>query len=91
MTQVINLDVSLLEPPHPMKEITKLLATLPENGLLRITHRRNPIPLFDVIKADFSHRHIEINDDEHIILIWRNDDSQTSEYARTRNNENDWA
>lgn len=91
MMQVIRLDVSTLEPPQPMTEITKVLATLPEHGLLRVTHRRKPVPLFEIIQSTFFYRHVELAEGEHLIFICHREDKETSEYVRTRNNENDWA
>lgn len=89
MTVVIYLDVSELEPPQPMREITKLLAELPLGRVLHVYHRRKPVPLFDMIaeKYDFSHQ--EIKEGCHYIYIWNKNDVASKEHVRTLTHEND--
>lgn len=44
------IDVSALEPPEPMERIIDALADLPEGGWLRVMHRRNPTPLYRMLR-----------------------------------------
>jgi hypothetical protein len=90
MPQFIHLDVSALAPPKPMMEITKVLADLPHDGLLRVTHRREPVPLFEIIRDNFRYRHIAVAEGQHLIFIWHRDDLETADYVGTLTNENDW-
>ncbi|UGA57281.1 DUF2249 domain-containing protein [Vibrio sp. VB16] len=90
LPDIFRLDVSILEPPHPMTEITKVLSGLPMGGLLRVSHRRKPAPLFEIIQSKYLYRHVEIDEGKHLIFIWHRDDADTTEYVRTRSNENDW-
>lgn len=91
MTTTHHIDVSELEPPQPMKVITQALTQMQHDELLRITHRRKPTPLFDIIQAHFYYRHIEVNEGDHLIFICHKDDIRSQEYIRTRSHENDWA
>lgn len=48
MEQII--DVSELEPPEPLEQILDALADLPDGGWLRVTHRRDPVPLYRMLR-----------------------------------------
>lgn len=45
-----RLDVSALEPPEPLERILDALADLPAGDWLRITHRREPFPLYRMLR-----------------------------------------
>ncbi len=45
-----TIDVSTLEPPEPMERILDALADLPEGGWLRVLHRRDPTPLYRMLR-----------------------------------------
>ena len=48
MEQLI--DVSLLEPPEPLEQILDALADLPSGDYLRVKHRRDPVPLYRMLR-----------------------------------------
>ena len=48
MEQLI--DVSLLEPPEPLEQILDSLADLPPGDHLRVKHRRDPVPLYRMLR-----------------------------------------
>jgi len=45
-----RLDVSDLEPPEPMERILDVLDEMPESDWLRVTHRREPYPLYNMLR-----------------------------------------
>lgn len=48
MEQLI--DVSALEPPEPLERILDALADLPPGDWLRVCHRRDPVPLYRMLR-----------------------------------------
>jgi uncharacterized protein (DUF2249 family) len=44
------LDVSTLEPPEPLERVLDALAELAEGSRLRVLHRRQPFPLYDLLR-----------------------------------------
>jgi hypothetical protein len=44
------LDVSGLEPPEPLEQILDALADLAESDWLRVKHRREPYPLYGMLR-----------------------------------------
>jgi len=48
MEQLI--DVSLLEPPEPLEQILDALADLSPGDYLRVKHRRDPVPLYRMLR-----------------------------------------
>jgi uncharacterized protein (DUF2249 family) len=69
MEQVI--DVSKLPPPEPMERILDALADLAEGDWLRVRHRRDPIPLYRMLR-DMGYRWDTscLAPDRFEILIW---------------------
>jgi len=47
MMDQITLDVSALEPPEPMTNILLALSELRPGQYLKVTHRREPVPLYE--------------------------------------------
>jgi len=45
-----TLDVSALEPPVPMEQVLDALADLPQGEPLCVLHRREPFPLYDLLR-----------------------------------------
>lgn len=45
-----RLDVSELEPPEPLERILDALADLPAGDCLRVRHRREPFPLYRMLR-----------------------------------------
>lgn len=55
--QVIQLDVSELAAPEPMRQVLLALATLSQGQCLVIHHRKNPVPLYPkLIELGFAYR-----------------------------------
>lgn len=46
----VALDVSALEPPEPMERVLEALGELAEGDRLRVVHRRQPFPLYDLLR-----------------------------------------
>ena len=44
-------DVSQLEAPEPMERILDALADLPPGDWLKVMHRREPFPLYNILKT----------------------------------------
>lgn len=66
----IQLDVSGLEPPEPMERILDALDVMPREDWLRVTHRREPYPLYNVLRnMDFAWRS-RWKGDRLELLIW---------------------
>lgn len=66
-----RIDVSGLEPPEPMERILDALADLPEGDWLLVHHRRDPRPLYPLLRnmgyrwATHPHSPTDVD-----ILIW---------------------
>lgn len=74
LENVQTLDVSELEPPHPMHQITSSLKLLSIGEVLSVKHRRLPIPLFDMIEGQYQHDHVQISTEHVQIYFWRQND-----------------
>jgi len=44
------LDVSKLAPPEPLEQILDALSELPAGDRLRVVHRRDPVPLYPILR-----------------------------------------
>lgn len=68
------IDVSDLEPPEPMEVILDAVADLPAGDHLRVRHRRNPTPLFRMLREMRYGWHMRNPAPGHFeILIWPED------------------
>lgn len=67
------LDVSSLEPPEPMERVLEALAGLAEDHRLRVLHRREPFPLYDLLRRMGYAWETTGADGRFEILIWRED------------------
>lgn len=66
-----RLDVSGLEPPEPLERILDALADLPEGDWLRVRHRREPHPLYGMLRnMDYRWYTVARSPDDFEILIW---------------------
>lgn len=66
-----RIDVSALEPPEPLERILDSLADLPSGQWLRVRHRRDPVPLYRMLKDMGYLWYTERLSPEHFeILIW---------------------
>lgn len=90
MPRVIRLDVSNLEPPQPMQVITQALAKLNAGEILRVSHRRKPVPLFELIQQEYSYFHTELNEEEHLIFFWKIDDEYIQDEIGRFTHADDW-
>jgi uncharacterized protein (DUF2249 family) len=69
------LDVSSLEPPEPMQRILEALFDLGSDDRLRVLHRREPFPLYDILQRMGYRWETRPVDSFFEILIWREDAS----------------
>lgn len=68
------IDVSQLEPPEPMERIMDALADLPESAWLRVRHRRDPVPLYRLLRnMGYAWDTRCVNPGQYEILIWPQD------------------
>ena len=65
-----TLDVSTLEPPGPMEQILDALADLPPSESLCVLHRREPFPLYDLLRRMGYQWRTQGEDGHFEILIW---------------------
>jgi len=66
-----QLDVSDLEPPEPLEQIIDALADLPAGDWLRVHHRREPHPLYGMLRQmDYRWSTICHASNDFEILIW---------------------
>lgn len=66
----LELDVSTLEPPEPFERILDALIDLKHGDWLRVHHRREPFPLYDVLRRGGYCWRTERLGDSVDILIW---------------------
>lgn len=65
------LNVSDLEPPEPLERILDALADLPEGDYLQVLHRREPHPLYGMLRNMGYHWQTTCHaPDRFEILIW---------------------
>lgn len=65
-----EVDVSALEPPEPFERILDALIDLQSGDWLRVHHRREPFPLYDVLRRGGYCWRTERRGDAVDILIW---------------------
>jgi uncharacterized protein (DUF2249 family) len=72
MEQLI--DVSLLEPPEPLEKILDALADLPPGDHLRVKHRRDPVPLYRMLRdMGYEWATTQLAPSRFEIVIWPSD------------------
>lgn len=82
-----RLDVSKLEPPEPMEQIIDALADMPEDDWLRVHHRREPYPLYNMLsQAGYRWMTVCHAIDDFEILIWRADLEPPPDITKHRGN-----
>lgn len=67
------LDVSRLEPPEPMERVLDALADMPAGDRLVLRHRRQPFPLYDILRRMGYRWSVSTTDGGFEILIWSDD------------------
>ena len=65
-----RLDVSELEPPGPLEKILAALEQLPASDWLRVSHRREPFPLYNMLRQMDFVWDTKWQNGECIITIW---------------------
>lgn len=88
LNQITQLDVSELEPPQPMHEITAALQQLTHGEVLAVKHRRKPIPLFEMIAGRFEYLCEEITSSHFQLYFWHIDDCKAKALEKQLNHEN---
>ncbi len=79
MVKETVLDVSALEPPEPLERVLAAVAELQPGERLRILHRREPFPLYELLERDgFTYRVLQGEKTAYEILIWHADDHPDS-------------
>jgi hypothetical protein len=73
------LDVRKLAPPEPMEQILDALADLPPSRPLWVLHRREPFPLYDLLKRLGYCWLTRGSEDCFEILIWATDHPPSAE------------
>ncbi|MGF1694378.1 DUF2249 domain-containing protein [Vibrio lamellibrachiae] len=81
LRQVTQLDVSELEPPQPMHQITAALQKLNAGEVLAVKHRRKPVPLFEMIAARFEYLCDEVTPSHFQLYFWRVKDNDAKSLA----------
>jgi uncharacterized protein (DUF2249 family) len=64
------LDVRALAPPEPLERVLDALADLPAGGRIWVLHRREPFPLYDLLRTMGYSWRTRGGDDRFEILIW---------------------
>lgn len=81
---IIPIDVSELEPPEPMERILVRLRQLQAGQLLRVRHRREPIPLYPMLEqGGYEHCCISIGIEAFLIYIWPHSTPVTEAFCQT--------
>lgn len=74
ISKVRQLDVSDLEPPQPMHQITAALQKLAAGEVIAVKHRRKPVPLFDMIAGRFDYFCVEVSPSHFQLYFWQCED-----------------
>lgn len=64
------LDVSHLAPPEPMERVLDALADMPAGDRLLMRHRRQPFPLYDILRPMGYQWRVSGADGAFEVLIW---------------------
>jgi hypothetical protein len=80
------LDVSALEPPGPLERILDALTDLPQGQALCVRHRREPFPLYDLLRRMGYRWRSRGEEGRFEILIW----ATTAEADRSLGQEPSW-
>lgn len=78
---VIDLDVSELEPPEPYALAVHQLTQLPDDSILNMIHRQEPYPLYQTAdEMGFSHQTTYPSDGVVHIQFWHKDNRKVASY-----------
>ena len=79
---VVTLNVCDLEPPAPMQKIMQAVSSLTDDEVIWVKHRREPIPLFNMLtKQNIPWHHHQIADNTHHIFIWSSNNKAGQNYV----------
>ena len=82
---VIDLDVSELEPPEPYSLAVACLATLPEESILNMIHRQEPYPLYQTAdEMGFLHQTTHPSGGVVHIQFWHKDNCEVTNFLSKR-------
>lgn len=71
MIETVTLNVSDLPPPEPMEQILLALSKLTSNQMLKVTHRKEPFPLFEKLgKSNFAFHSKKLAPNQFVIHIF---------------------
>ncbi|MBL4829278.1 MAG: DUF2249 domain-containing protein [Aliivibrio sp.] len=87
ISKVSQLDVSDLEPPQPMNQITAALHKLAAGEVIAVKHRRKPVPLFEMIAGRFDHICVEVSPSQFQLYFWQREDNDAKILAELLCNE----
>jgi uncharacterized protein (DUF2249 family) len=80
-----TLDVSMLEPCEPLERTLEALQQLEAGDHLRVIHRREPHPLYQLLeKGGFSWHTVESEPGRYEIFIWKRDDLAAQNMVQQR-------
>jgi len=68
---VIRLDVSNMAAPDPMQAILLALSELPQQKILNVSHRKEPFPLYSILKKQGFEYVTQSTKEGFLISIWR--------------------
>lgn len=72
----VYLNVSRLAPPEPMTKILKSLSALESEQYLKVSHRRQPFPLFPILLENNWAYRVLVHSDDHVsIFIFHEQDA----------------
>lgn len=78
-------DVSHLPPPEPMEQILDKLADLKQGEYLHVSHRREPHPLYNILKKmGFNWFCKPLKIGEYEIFIWYKQDKKAEDYFKCK-------
>lgn len=66
----LELDVTDLAPPEPLERVLDALADLPAGDRLLVLHRREPFPLYDLLRRMGYGWRTQGEEGRYRILIW---------------------
>lgn len=73
------LDVRRLAPPEPLEQVLDALADMPRTERLWVLHRREPFPLYDLLRRMGYGWRTEGADERFEILIWASEHPPTDD------------
>ncbi|MFW2374371.1 MAG: DUF2249 domain-containing protein [Gammaproteobacteria bacterium] len=79
MAKEIVLDVHNLQPPEPMEKAIDALDTLAAGEYLKMIHRMQPFPLFNILTENNFKYRVMPGDKGFNIYIWKMDDKDSEQ------------